>query len=104
MEKVLYLDIWLVYVLRTIKGKGENFSNTAAQEGHIGKRVFSEANPCKTIHSVVNFVRIISLWVNKAKYEDCEAFEKDCLKIARYTWEFFRQYGSRINEAYKKTK
>ncbi len=27
MEKVLYLDIWLVYVLRTIKGKGENFSN-----------------------------------------------------------------------------
>lgn len=32
MEKVLYLDIWLVYVLRAIKGKGENFSNTAAQK------------------------------------------------------------------------
>ena len=103
MEKEFYPNMWLLYVLRIIKGRGENFSSTAAHEGHIGKRVFSETNPCKTIHSVVNFVRMISLWVNKAKYEEYEAFEKDCLKLIRYTWEFFRKYGSHINEAYKKT-
>ena len=103
MEKEFYPNMWLLYVLRLIKGRGENFSSTAAHEGHIGKRVFSETNPCKTIHSVVNFVRMISLWVNKAKYEEYEAFEKDCLaKYILYVAD--TEDASKINEAHARKK
>ncbi len=99
-SKNYYINMWLRYVLTLVKGKRENFSTTAAAEGHIGKRVFSTTEPVETIVHVENFVRIISLWVNKEKYDNYEAFEKDSLILARYTWKFFRKYGVKINEAH----
>lgn len=100
MEQAFYLNQWLRRVLRLMKGKREGFVNAACKEGHIGKRVFSETSPVDTIRSVANFVRMISLWVNKAKYERYEVFERDCLKLCRYTWEFFRRHGDTICEMY----
>ena len=100
MEQAFYLNQWLRHVLQLVKGEREGFVNAACNEGHIGKRVFSETSPVDSINSVVNFVRIICLWVNKAKYEQYEVFEHDCLELSRYTWEYFRRHGDRICEMY----